>query len=291
LNLRGTLVASAIILGGAAVLATAMPVSHGARAVAVGENGERAAGALGSSSQDECPGYPILDPAPQPRHSFYFTRGRYSGGGFGRGRGRGGSGWATDFEKADRQFLVVLRRLISIDAFPCENTVSFDDPAVFRFPYIYILEVGSMYLSPEEIKGMREWSDRGGFLHVDDFWGLDQYYNFELQMKQVFPEYQLVEMPFEHEVFRAVYRMKDPVMQIPSINRGCGGGPYWEQPSDINPRTMGMFDEEGRLRMVVTYNSDLGDAWEWAEQACYPVDRSTWAFQAGINFIVYAMSH
>jgi hypothetical protein len=53
----------------------------------------------------------------------------------------------------------------------------------------------------------------------------------------------------------------------------------------------GIFNDKGRLMVVVTYNSDLGDAWEWAEQACYPVDRSTWAFQVGVNFIVYALSH
>jgi hypothetical protein len=246
------------------------------------------------SRQNECPGYTIMDPAPENRHSFFFTRGQYSSGGRGFGGfGRGGGGaWATDFEKADRQFLVVLRRLINIDAFACENTVRFDDPAVFRFPYIYITEPGrGMYLSPEEQRGLREWSDRGGFLHVDDFWGLGEWYNFEQQMRQVFPEYQLVEMPFEHEVFRAVYRMKDPVLQIPNRGNGCSGYRYWEDSSDTEPRTMGMFDDKGRLRMVVTYNSDLGDAWEWAEVACYPVDRSTWAFQAGINFIVYAMSH
>jgi hypothetical protein len=296
LRARPLIIALAATVAGTAVV-TAAAVRGGlagTRDVAPANPGMVGSARFASQQMYECPSYTIMDPAPAPRHQFYFTRGQYSGGGgfggFGRRGGRRGSGWATDFEKADRQFLVVLRRLVGIDAFPCENTVAFDDPAVFRFPFIYILEVGSMRLTPPEVEGMRNWLDRGGFLFVDDFWGLGEWRNFEYEMSRVLPEYPIVELSLDHPIFNTVYHVTK-VEQVPSINNGCNGNRYWEDASDTTPRVFGIFNDKGRLMVVVTYNSDLGDAWEWAEQACYPVDRSTWAFQVGVNFIVYALSH
>ncbi len=237
-------------------------------------------------ARDECPNYVILEPAEYRTRAFYFTRGVYSGGGMGGWR-RGGS-WATDFPKADRQFLVVLRRLVGIDASPCENAVRLDDPALRKFPFLYMLEVGYMGMTPAEVDGLRGYLLAGGFLMVDDFWGSWQWANFEAEIRRVLPEYEIVELPLEHEVFRAVYNIKE-ILQVPSINNARYGR-YWEQ-DGYTPYVRGIFDEKGRLLVGIVWNSDLGDAWEWAEQPDYPVDRSTFAFQMGVNFIVYSMSH
>lgn len=233
---------------------------------------------------DECPPYALLESAQHAEHSFYFTRGAYSSGGWGRGR----SSWATDFPKADRQFLVVLRRLIAIDAWPCENAVALDDPALRKFPFLYMLEVGRMNLSPSEVEGLRGYIDAGGFVMIDDFWGSRQWANFEYEMRRVLPEYPIVELPLDHEVFHMVYNIHD-VLQVPSIGNARAGR-YWEQDGTV-PFARGIFNEDGRLIVGIMWNSDLGDAWEWAEQPDYPVDRSTFAFQMGVNFIAYAMSH
>jgi hypothetical protein len=219
-------------------------------------------------------------------HSFYFTRGVYSGWArFGR---RGGGSWATDWPKSDLQFLTVLRRLTNIDAFPEEHGVALDDPGLVNYPFLYILEVGRMGLTSEEAAGLRRYALAGGFVMVDDFWGSAEWANFEEQMRLVFPEFPIVEIPLEHEIFRTFYDI-DEVLQVPNVSNA-----RWGRTSERDgyvPYVRGIFDDKGRLLMVINWNTDLGDAWEWAEQPDYPVKYSTYAFQVGVNTIIYAMSH
>ncbi len=230
-------------------------------------------------------------PAPRPNHAFVFTRAVYSGVGRGRNRGfRGGGGsWSTDYPKSDRQFLTVLRRLIDIDAYDDAHPVELSDPDVRRFPFLYMLEVGYMRMTADEVSGLRNYLLNGGFLMVDDFWGTNEWNNFQMEMERVFPEYPIVELPPDHPIFHMVYNI-DEVVQVPNVNNACGGGQTWER-DGVVPHVRGIFNDRGRLMVVINWNTDLGDAWEWAEQACYPVRYSTYAFQVGVNTIVYALSH
>jgi hypothetical protein len=218
---------------------------------------------------------------PASRHEFYFTRAIYNSG------WRGGA-WATDYPKADRQFMTVVNRLIHIDASDRENAIRLDDPRLRKYPFLYALEVGDIALTPLEIEGLRDYLMAGGFLVIDDFWGSWEWSNFEAQMRRVFPEYPIVEMSPNHPIFNAVYRL-DEILQVPSINNYWNGR-TWEQDGYV-PHARGIFDEKGRLMVVINWNTDLGDAWEWAERPEYPLKFSTFAVEMGINFIVYAMSH
>jgi hypothetical protein len=220
-----------------------------------------------------------------PRHEFYFTRAIYSG--YGRGGYRGS--WSTDYPKADQQFLVGLRRLTNIDAYDLDHAVRLDDPAINRFPFLYTLEVGYMYLTEPEVLGLRRYLLAGGFLMVDDFHGTGEWYNFEEQMGRVLPEHKIVEIPLDHPLFNSVYRLKE-VVQVPVVGSGCRGGPTWER-DGYTAHVRGIFDEHDRLMVAINWNTDLGDAWEWAELPCYPLKYSTYAWEVGINTIIYAMSH
>ena len=219
--------------------------------------------------------------SPAGPHEFYFTRGIYNSG-------WGYSRWATDFPKADRQFMTVVNRLINIDASERENAIRLDDPNLRKYPFLYALEVGDIALSPAEVQGLRDYLLAGGFLVIDDFWGSWQWANFEQQIRTVFPEYAIIEIPLDHPIFNTVYRI-DEILQVPSINNYWGGR-TWEQDGYV-PHARGIFDDEGRLMVMINWNTDLGDAWEWAERPEYPLKFSTFAVQMGINFIVYAMSH
>ena len=230
----------------------------------------------------ECPAYRADRTVAERSHEFYLARGAYSGGGFGR------SGWATDYEKADRQFLVVLRRIMPIDAYPCENPVALDDPRLRHFPYLFMVEVGSMGLTASEVEGLRSYLFAGGFVLIDDFWGSQEWANFEYEMTRALPEYPIVDIPMDHPIFSIVYPVEE-ILQVPSINN-ARGGIYYER-DGIVPAMRGMFDESGRLMMAISWNSDLVDAWEWAEDPDYPWDRSNYAFQVGFNLITYAMTH
>jgi hypothetical protein len=224
------------------------------------------------------------------RHEFYFTRAIYSSGFGGGFRGRGGGSWAVDYPKADEQFLSVLGRLArELDSYSGEHAVRLEDPDLRRFPFLYAVEVGRMGLSDGEIKALREYLLAGGFLIVDDFWGTYEWANFEENIRRVLPEYSIVDLPLSHPLFHSYYEIKE-VLQVPNYRQGCNGGPYYERDGYV-PMVRAIFDDTGRLLVLISFNSDLGDAWEWMELPCYPLAMSTYAYQFAVNTIVYAMSH
>lgn len=212
---------------------------------------------------------------------FFFTRAVYNSG-------YRWSSWATDYPKADRQFLIILDRLIDLDAYEAENAVRLDDPDVRRFPFLYALEVGDMYMSEAEARGLRDYLLAGGFLMIDDFWGTWEWANFESEIRRVLPEHPIVDIPLGHPIFNTVYDIEE-IVQVPSIGN-AQGGPTWER-DGYEPQVKGIFDDDGRLMVVINWNTDIGDAWEWAESPYYPLRYSTYAIEITINIIVYAMSH
>jgi hypothetical protein len=146
-----------------------------------------------------------------------------------------------------------------------------------------------MNLNPVQVKQLREYLDRGGFLHIDDFWGLYEFSNFQREMRKLFPDRPVEELTLDNEIFHVFFEV-DKVMQIPGVQAACNGGRTWQDPSDTRPRIFGITDDK-RVKVVITYNSDLGDAWEHMDEPCYPELYSGQAYRMGINFIVYAMSH
>ncbi|MDH3270832.1 MAG: DUF4159 domain-containing protein [Gemmatimonadota bacterium] len=233
---------------------------------------------------------PRMNPdEPSGRWPFYWTRAVYSSSGRGWYGGRGGGSWATDYPKGDRQFLIVLKRLVRLNAYDWENAVSLADPDIRRFPIIYAVEVGRMNMTREEVDGLRSYLDAGGFLIVDDFWGSREWAQFEANMRAVFPDRPIRDLPLDHELFSAFYDI-DEILQVPNINNGASGYRTHER-DGYTPYVKGIEDDEGRLMVVVNWNTDLGDAWEWAESPYYPLMYSTFAYEMGANMIVYGMSH
>ena len=220
--------------------------------------------------------------SPAGPHEFYFTRAIYRSGGW------RGQPWATDFPKSDRQFMTIVNRLIEIDASERENAIRLDDPNIRKYPFLYALEVGDIALSPPEVEGLRNYLLAGGFLVIDDFWGSWQWSTFERQIRRVLPEHPIIDIPLDHPIFNTVYKIEE-IIQVPAINNHYRGR-TWEY-DGYTPHTRGIFDEQGRLMVMINWNTDLGDAWEWAERPEYPLKYSTFAVEMGVNFIVYAMSH
>lgn len=251
-----------------------------------------------SRGVDGNPGGPVPVPhvAPLPAgqvsddgvpREFYFSRVAYSG--YGRGYYGRGASWATDYPKADRQFLIVLQRLIHLDMYPSEHPVVLDDPGIRRFPFLYALEVGRMALTRPEVEGLRSYLLAGGFLVIDDFWGTREWANFESEIRQVLPEFPIVELTLDHPIFSTFYDIQE-IRQVPGVAQGRRGGPTWER-DGYTPHVRGIYDDAGRLMVVINWNTDLGDAWEWAEDPYYPLEYSTYAYEMGVNMIVYGMSH
>jgi hypothetical protein len=201
-----------------------------------------------------------------------------------------GWGWATDSPGADCKLMGAIHRLTGQHVYPNPNYLEIMDPDLFKYPYSYIVEPGQMYFSKEEAARLREYLLRGGFLHLDDFWGLLQKENLETELGKVFPDYPIQEIPLTHPIFHTFFDI-DEIIQTPNEYQGCVGGRTWEQPSDTKPRIYGIFNSDGRLMVAITYNTDIGDAWEFMDLKCYPEKYSGYAIRVGLNFMIYAMTH
>jgi hypothetical protein len=251
---------------------------------------------------------------PDQSPTFYFTRLAYTQNPYSR-RGRAGTmappstqfrcpefgggnffppqgwGWATDYPGGDCKFMGAIHRLTGIRVHPDPNVMKILDNDLYKFPFVYAVEVGQMYLDDDDAARLREYLLRGGFMHVDDFWGPDEFANFEEQISKVFPDRHLERLKLSHQVFHTFFDI-DTVMQIPNRGNGCrNDGQTWEDRRDTEPVIYGIHDDDGRLMVLVTYNSDLGDAWEYMDLPCYPVKYSGQAYRMGLNFMIYAMTH
>ena len=221
------------------------------------------------------------------RWPFYWTRAVYSDGGRSWWGRRGGS-WATDYPKGDRQFLIVLKRLVRLNAYDWENAVHLADPDLRRFPVIYGVEVGRMNLSDEEVVGLRSYLEAGGFMIVDDFWGSREWAIFEWNMRRVFPDRPIVDLALDHPLFSTFYDIEE-IKQVPNI-RNASWGIRTHERDGYTPFVRGIADDDGRLMVVINFNTDLGDAWEWAEDPRYPLEYSTFAYELGANMIIYGLT-
>ena len=130
---------------------------------------------------------------------------------------------------------------------------------------------------------------RGGFLVVDDFWGTYEWQSFNRQAKMIFPDREIEQLDMSHEIFHSFFDIQE-ILQVPNVRNGCGGYGTSEQ-DGYTPYALAIFDDARRPMMVINYNTDLGDAWEWADIPCYPHEFSGMAYRMGLNFIVYSMTH
>ena len=155
-------------------------------------------------------------PARQRPHDFYFTRAAYSSYGW--------RGWHVDYPKADRQFLIGLRRLTNLDSYDGENGVLLTDPDLGRYPFLYAVEVGYMAMTDAEVQALRRYLLSGGFLVVDDFWGTDEWWNFAREMGRVLPGRRIEDVPLDHPCSVPSTRLTRSCRSR-MWGRGCGAAP------------------------------------------------------------------
>ena len=197
--------------------------------------------------------------------------------------------WYTDWPKSDRQFILGVRRLTNIRVAEQGKTIALTDPEIFRYPFVYSVECGHWNLTDAEVAGLREYLIRGGFLFCDDFWGSWEWANFQRNMTRVLPGAQIADLPLSHPVFHSYYDISQ-LIQIPNVGNAIYSSQTYEQDGFV-PHCRGIVNEQGRLVVIINWNTDLGDAWEWADLPGFPAKFSTYAYKIGINAIVYAMSH
>lgn len=157
---------------------------------------------------------------------------------------------------------------------PKPETVETGSDAIFSYPFIHMTGHGNVFFSDEEAKNLRTYLISGGFLHVDDNYGMEPYLRREL--KKVFPNKELVELGKDHPIFNLKYAFEEG---LPKIHEHDGK----------RPQALGIF-HEGRLLLLFTFESDLGDGWEDPSVHNDPENIRLKALQMGANIIQYAFS-
>lgn len=200
---------------------------------------------------------------------------------------KGLSLWTQDYPRADRHFAQAVRRLTRIHVRSVEQPINLEDPDdVYNWPWLYAVQVGEWGLNPAQAKVLRDYLLRGGFFMADDFHGTEEWAVFAESMKLVFPDRPIVEIPDAEAIFHTVYDLDDRY-QIPGAAhlrlgyKNDGVGAHWR----------GIYDDKGRIMIAISFNSDVGDCWEYADDPRYPERFSALGIRIGINYIVYAMTH
>ena len=224
---------------------------------------------------------------------FTFVRIRYTG----HYGGWSGSGdWTTDWPDADLNLSYRLQEMTSLKVDPEGKILELTDKELFDYPFIYIVEPGGLEFKAEEVVALQKYLFAGGFLMIDDFWGEREWRNLADELKRVFPDREPQELPLDHPIFHCVFPLKEKP-QIPNVRLGTlsqrNGGITWERPDAVTPHYKGIFDDNGRMMVIICHNTDLGDGWEregdneyyfreFSEKKAYPL---------GINIIFYSMTH
>jgi hypothetical protein len=200
-----------------------------------------------------------------------------------------GNGWRVDWPASDRNFIWQLSRTTSIPVALREAVVHVRSDEIFDYPFAYMLEVGSLELTDAEARNLREYLLRGGFIMIDDFHGEREWRRFYRQFKKIFPKREPKDIPISHPLFHSFFDI-DELIQIPGLAALFRGRTY-ERSDGYPVRCRGVYDDRGRLMMMINFNTDLGDAWEHAAEQFYPRKYSDMAYRMGINAVVYSLTH
>jgi len=202
--------------------------------------------------------------------------------------------WTQDYPRADRHFSLAMRRLTRLHVRSVEQPINLDEHEEFDYPWLYAVQVGEWGLTDQQALEMREYLLRGGFFVADDFHGAFEWEMFEKRIRKVFPDRPIVDINDDDPIFHTVYDLNDRY-QVPGaahVRLGYKRPDYPKGPGDgVGAHWRGIFDDKGRIMVAISYNSDLGDAWEWADEPRYPEKFSDLAIRVGVNYVVYAMPH
>ena len=198
----------------------------------------------------------------QDEYAFHIGRIKYGGGG----------DWYGD-ETSLVELLRFAREHTLLEVAPEEDVVELTSDKLFGYPYVYLTGHGNVRFTEQEVERLRRYLIGGGFLHIDDNYGLDRHIRRE--MKKVFPELDFVELPFSHPIYHVHFDFPNG---LPKIHQHDGK----------QPQGFGLI-HEGRLVVFYSYESDLGDGWELPSVHDNPPEKRRAALEMGTNILTYAM--
>ncbi|MBD3178702.1 MAG: DUF4159 domain-containing protein [Candidatus Latescibacteria bacterium] len=190
----------------------------------------------------------------------------------GRVKYGGGGDWYSDPSSLPN-LLAEFRRRTGIETAPAEKVVTLTSPELYRYPFLYITGHGNIELTSEELDKLRNHLLGGGFLYADDNYGMDK--SFRRMVRKLFPERNLMQVPFSHPIYHSVYDLKGP----PKIHEHDGNPPMG----------LGIFEGD-RIILFYTFESDIGDGLEDASVHGDPPQLREQALRMAVNILYYALT-
>jgi len=199
---------------------------------------------------------------------------------------RGQPAWSHGYPTAEANLMQIMNHVSLLNPHEEINTVALDDPELFKYPIAYIIEVSWWTLTDREAAGLRAYLQKGGFVIVDDFkvygdFGSPGWDVFEANMKRVLPDVRFYEMSATHPIFHNFFEIDDLEVVPQAYNRG-------------KPIFRGVYEDNDptkRLQMIINYNTDVSQFWEWSGTGLRPVDQTNEAYKLGVNYVVYGLTH
>ena len=186
----------------------------------------------------------------------------------------GGGDWYND-PSAEVNLLKYVNQYTNISVEPIYEYVDLATDNLFLYPIIFITGHGNMHFSDAEISRLRAYLQNGGFLYIDDDYGLNEYVHKE--MKRVFPEQEMAELPFSHGIYNSYFKFPNGLPKIHEHDNG-------------QPKGLGLFHNK-RLCVYYTYETNLSDGWADADVHNDPQNKREEALKMGVNIIVWALSN
>lgn len=183
----------------------------------------------------------------------------------------GGGDWYANIETSLPNLIAFCNRELGTSIDPEQAVIEAGDRSLFTLPFIHMTGHGNVIFSDKEVQNLRQYLISGGFLHIDDNYGMDAY--IRPQMKKIFPGLEFVELPASHPIFHQHFNFNE-------------GLPKIHEHDNQRPQALALF-YEGRLVCLYTYESDLGDGWEDPRIHNDTRENHTRALQMGANIIQY----
>jgi hypothetical protein len=211
-----------------------------------------------------------------------------------------GFGWSVDWPRADQNLSIraseLTRMPVTLDEAgdPKSLVINATSPEISRCSFVMMTEPGGAYFDDQEARGLRNYLLKGGFLWADDFWGEFAWGFWEAQIRKVFPsgEYPIFDVPLDHPILHQMMQVNS-IPQIPCICFWNGGDQTSERGADSAvPHMRAINDAKGRIMVLMTHNTDFGDAYEReGDNHAYFERFSIPGYAIGVNVLLYVMTH
>jgi hypothetical protein len=185
----------------------------------------------------------------------------------------GGGDWYND-QDIIPNIANFLNKTLNTDFSTLEAAVQLTDSNLFDYPFLFATGHGNISFSDREAEALRTYLARGGFLYVDDDYGMDK--SFRQEIGKVFPERNLIELPASHEIFHSYYEF-------------TAGLPKIHKHDDKRPQALALLDDNGRIMLLYTYETNISDGWSEAHDD--PPEIREKAFRMGANIFYYLLTN